>query len=86
MVVLGIGPNEREEDLRIWAEALDLSYPVMTDPDGLVHRQYVQTMAFPSAAFPQDWVVGSDGTVIYANNGFEADEMQAAIERELAEE
>ena len=26
-----------------------------------------------------------DGTIVYANNGFEADEMQAAIERELGD-
>ena len=69
--------------MRAWAAALDLSYPVLLDDGGVVHRQYELTMAFPSAAFPQDWVVGADGTLVYANNGFEADEMQAAIEREL---
>jgi hypothetical protein len=40
-------------------------------------------MAFPSAAFPQDWVIGTDGTIVYGNNGFELDAMITAIEGEL---
>ncbi len=39
--------------------------------------------AFSTAAFPQDWVVGTDIRIVYANNTFEPDEMRAIIEREL---
>jgi len=41
--------------------------------------------AFMSAAYPQDWIVGVDGKIAYANNAFEPDEMRAVIERELSE-
>ena len=48
-----------------------------------MHNQYAQDSPFPSAAYPQDWVIGSDGTVVYMNNGFELDAMLAAIEAQL---
>ena len=37
--------------------------------------------AFPTAAYPQDWIVGPDGTILYVNNGFEPDEMRFVLER-----
>ena len=85
MVVWGIVSQEDPDRVRTFAEQLGVTYPVLLDNDSSVNTLYAQKMAFPSAAFPQDWVIGSDGVIIYANNGFEADEMQAAIERELAE-
>jgi hypothetical protein len=42
-------------------------------------------LAFPSAAFPQDWIVGPDGRIIYENNGFEPDEMRYVLEQALKE-
>ena len=62
---------------------LGLTYPVLMDPNAEVHREYAQQMAFPSAAYPQDWVIGTGGTVIYMNNGFELDAMISAIQGEL---
>ena len=85
MRVYAIASNENEDTVRTFAEHLGLTYPVLLDTDGSALRDYEQTMAFPSAAYPQDWVIGVDGTIVYANNGFEADEMQAAIERELGD-
>ena len=55
----------------------------MIDPDGTVSQAYQQLMAFPSAAYPQDWVIGKDGRVIYMNNHFQLDAMVAAIESQL---
>jgi hypothetical protein len=40
-------------------------------------------MAFPSAAFPQDWVIDRNGTFVYGNNHYELDEIISAIERSL---
>ena len=59
--------------------------PILIDSGGVVHSDYAQQHAFPSAAFPQDYVIGTDGVVVYANNGFELDAMIAAIETELSE-
>jgi hypothetical protein len=55
------------------------------DNDGSVNARYHQDSAFPSAAYPQDWVIGSDGTIVYVNNGFELDAMVTAIEDDLNE-
>ena len=66
-----------------FVESLGLTFPVLLDTDGSVNEQYASQMAFPTAAYPQDWVIGTDGVIVYANNTFEADEMIQAIEREL---
>ena len=85
MVVWGIVSREEAHIVRDFSERLGITYPVLLDTDGNVNREYAQEMAFPSAAFPQDWVIGTDGVVVYANNGFELDAMVSAIENELAE-
>ena len=85
MRVYAIASMENKDTVQTFVDQLGLTYPVLLDEDGSALRDYEMTMAFPSAAYPQDWVIGADGTIVYANNGFEADEMQAAIERELSE-
>ena len=40
-------------------------------------------MAFPSAAYPQDWIIDINGQIVYVNNGFEVDSMQTIIENQL---
>jgi peroxiredoxin len=62
---------------------LPIAYPILIDEGGVVHSGYSMLSAFSTAAFPQDWVVGTDGRIVYANNTFEPDEMRAIIEREL---
>ena len=70
--------------LQAFRQRLGLSFPILVDADGAVHRAYAMEMAFSSAAYPQDWIVGVDGTVAYANNAFEPDEMRAVIQRQLS--
>ena len=60
-----------------------LSYPILLDTDGSVKQEYQQVLAFPSAAYPQDWIIGNEGEVIYMNNHFELDAMVQAIESQL---
>ena len=83
MVVWAIASSDNREDVESYVEQLGLTYPVLIDPGGAVHRDYALESAFPSAAFPQDWVVGNDGRIIYANNGFELDAMVTAVESQL---
>lgn len=64
-------------------QALGVTYPVLLDTDGAVIARYSQVMAFPTGAYPQDWVIGPDGTIVYANNRFELDELINAVERAL---
>ena len=84
-MVWGVVSNESLATTRDFMERLGVTYPVLLDTDGRVNAMYAQEMAFPSAAFPQDWIIGTDGVVVYANNGFELDAMVSAIEQELAE-
>ena len=84
-MVWGIASEEEENLLREYASAFGLTYPILVDTDGSVVETYVQQHAFVSAAYPQDWIVGAEGDIVYANNGFELDAMVAVIESELAE-
>ncbi len=61
---------------------MDLNLPVLLD-DGGASSQYPLHSAFPSAAYPKDFIVGVDGTVIYVNNRYEFDSMAAALDQEL---
>ena len=56
--------------------------PVLLDDQDIV-LDWAQEGPFPTAPFPQDWIVGKDGTLRYFNNRFEHDSMVEAIEREL---
>ncbi len=84
-MVWGIASQEPDDRVRAFAAALGLSFPILLDRDGSVNRQYAQEMAFPSAAYPQDWVIGRDGVVVYAHNSFELDAIRAAVDGALAE-
>ena len=81
----GIASQESRTTVREFVDRLGITYPVLLDREGRVNSDYAQEMAFPSAAYPQDWVIGTDGVVVYANNGFELDAMVSAIEHELTD-
>lgn len=83
MVVWGIASGEQRDVVRSYAEQLGITFPVLLDFDGAVNSAYDQEWPFPTGAYPQDWVIGTDGVIIYTNNTFELDEIIAAIEREL---
>ena len=83
MVVWGIATHEPEDTVRRYTEELGLTFPILLDVDGSVHTQYDQQFPFPTGAYPQDWVVGTDGVILYVNNTFEVDEILAVIEGEL---
>jgi hypothetical protein len=37
-----------------------------------------------TTAYPHDWVIGTDGLLIYGSNRYEPGEMAAAVEHELS--
>ncbi len=84
LVVWGVASRENEETLRRFRDAYGVTFPILVDADGSVGEVYRQLSAFPSAAYPQDWIIGTDGQVAYLNNGFELEAMTAVVERELA--
>ncbi len=83
VVVWGVGSEEDPEVLRAYADAFGLTFPILVDSDGAVSDIYRQRSAFATAAYPQDWIIGREGDVVYANNGFELDAMVSALESEL---
>lgn len=82
-MVWAIASREDADTVRQWVDAFDIHVPVLLDPDGAVADQYTQTMAFPTAAYPQEWVIGTDGTIEYYANEFEYEALEEVIVREL---
>ena len=82
-MVLGIASQDSEASVRQYVEQLGVTFPILIDNTGSVHAQYEQHSAFPSAAYPQDWIISSDSTIIYRNNGYELDAMISVIEQDL---
>ena len=73
------------ELLETFRDAFDIEMPILVDSNSEVFEQYRLQSPFPTGAYPHDWVIGTDGTIVYFNNRFEADRMIEAIEAELAE-
>lgn len=86
LVVWAIASDEHDDGsaVRDFVERLDVEMPVLWDAGGAVHALYPMEQAFPSAAFPQQWLIGTDGRIAYVANTLDHDALTAAIERELA--
>ncbi len=83
--VWAVASNEERSTVQNFADQLGLDLPVLLDEDGAVWARYVEAGAFPTAPYPQEWLIGSDGVVTYYANQLEIDAVEAAIEAELAE-
>ncbi len=79
VVVWGMVNQEPEDVVESYADALGLTYPILLDEDGEVSRLYDQQFAFPTGAFPKDYVIDVDGRVIYANNEPDVEAIEAAV-------
>ena len=80
-----IATREDAETVRAWADAFDITLPILLDGDGSVTAQYAQTMAFPTAVYPQEWVIGTDGIIEYYANEFEYEALEEVVDGELGE-
>ena len=83
MQVWGVASADELDTATNYAEQLGLTFPILMDYGGEVAQQYQQHSPFPSAAYPQDWVIDGDGVIVYVNNAFDLDGMEAALERAL---
>jgi peroxiredoxin len=81
--VWGIVSREPRETAISYAEHFGLSFPILLDGDGRVFDDYNLGMPFPTGAYPQDWIVGTDGTIVYANNTFSPDAMINVLDQQL---
>ena len=84
-MVWAIASEERSEEDAAWfAEALDLSMPVLYDEGGVVHEDWVTYSDVPAAAYPEEWIVGTDGVIVYHEGIYDYDAVVEVIESELA--
>lgn len=82
VLVVGIHRGEPADDLADFVEQTGVTFPIRAD------RSTLQRLAFPPGVgypYPRDVVIGKDLTVRSIRNGFNAQEMQALVERLLAE-
>lgn len=86
-MVWAVASDEQDdgEALATFIENFGIEMPVLVDDGGEVHRLYEQESPFPTGAFPQEWIVGTDGRIAYRHNEFEVDAVVAVLEAELAE-
>jgi peroxiredoxin len=81
--VWGVASNEPIHVLENFRDQLGITFPILNDEDGSVFAQYSMTMGLPTAAYPQDWIVGVDGSIAYINNHYEPAIMVSVLESEL---
>ena len=83
MEIWAIGSLDPEETIIEFAEDFDITIPVLIDADGEAAKLYPYPMAFPTALFPQIWIVGVDGKVAYVSNHYEPDAIALVLQAEL---
>jgi peroxiredoxin len=76
--------DEPEQVIQDFADTLGLSLPILMDEGHVVTEAFHRESAFPTAAFPHEYVIGVDGTIVYYNNRFEYDQVVEVLEAELA--
>ncbi len=81
--VIGVGTQDPAEAIFGLAKQLGLTFPVLHDTNNAVFQLYFKPLQFGSSSFPQDVLVGADGTIIWASTSYIPGEMQAAVEAAL---
>jgi peroxiredoxin len=84
--VWGIASDDNEDVLNRFRDTLGITFPILYDETGEVHAQWLQDTAFPTAAFPQDWLVDPNGLVAYSNSSYEPDEIRALLNSWLSDD
>ena len=83
-MVWGIASADPVGALERFRDELHITFPILVDTGGTVQDAYAQEWAFETTRYPNDWIVGADGTVRYKSNTWDAGEMIEIIEEELA--
>jgi peroxiredoxin len=63
---------------------MGISFPVLFDENGDVKDLYNPGEKFTNSVYPQDWIIGVDGTVAYVNTVYAPDEMYEVLDAEIA--
>ena len=83
LVVWAIGPQDGLSNLQTFQEQMGVTYPILYDDGGLAHAEYNPGQKTTNSVYPQDWIIGPDGNVLYVNTAYEPNEMIAVIEAAL---
>lgn len=83
VLVWGIGSEDDFENLSVFSEQMGLTFPVLFDDGGAVQALYNPGDVPTNSVYPQDWIIGTDGTVKYVNTVYDPDEIMAVLEAEL---
>jgi peroxiredoxin len=84
VIIWGIAAEDPLKDVINFVAQLGLTFPILFDETGSVHAEYNPLQSYTNSVYPQDWIVGVDGTIVYVNNQYQPEEMQAILEQELA--
>jgi len=84
LVVWGVGSEDAYDALNSFADLMGLTYPILYDESAELLAIYDPGKPPTNSKYPQDYIIGVDGTVVYVNTKYEPDEMIAVIEDELA--
>ena len=63
---------------------MGITFPVLFDDGGVVHEDYNPGQNTTNSVYPQDWIIGVDGTVVYVSTSYKPEEMMEILEAELA--
>lgn len=84
LVLWGIASEDEKGAVVQFVKQLGVQFPVLFDANGKVHEWYEQDYAFSNTVYPQDWLIGVDGTVVHFANQYDATTLIALVEAELA--
>ena len=83
-MVWAIASQDPLGDVKNFVKQFKVPFPVLHDATGKVLDQYTQDYAFSNTVYPQEWLIGVDGTVVYFSNKYDADTLSTLVEIELA--
>jgi peroxiredoxin len=82
--VWGIGSEDGRDVLETFAEQMGITFPVLFDDGAVVQQDYNPGQNTTNSVYPQDWIIGVDGTVVYVSTSYNPEEMIEILEAELA--
>lgn len=74
-----VASEDELANLESFRELRGITLPILVDPGGRTHEQFRQVSAFEQTLYPQNWVVGRDGTIVYAANHYEPEAIASAV-------
>ena len=63
---------------------MGITFPVLFDDGAVVQQDYNPGQNTTNSVYPQDWIIGVDGTVAYISTSYNPEEMVEILEAELA--